>query len=278
MPRREGVGGIADDAVRIIQERPAIAVGALAGGLLLAAAVSRRTAPPQPAADGAAAADSRTLAPESPTPPLSSGGVGVGSPAVPAVPAAPALDLGTLLGAILGAQQAGSQQGSELGSAGLQAGVELGGAGLRAGTELGYAGLQSGTELGLGGLGVASTSVDVLGSALGTSVEAQAYQTVGVTDTLGGVIDKLTGVFAGKTPPWWAPRPQPIAAKPSPTPIVRPVVRPAAPKPVVRPPARPAPKPVATKAGPTQVSSSRLGTAVVVRTARPSGNPRLVAR
>jgi len=269
MPRREGIGGVADDAVRIIQERPAIAVGALAGGLLLAAAVSRRTAPPPPAADGAAAADSRTLTPDVPPPTLTTGAGGGG-----ATPAAPALDLGTILGAILGAQQAGSQQGSELGASGLQAGVELGGAGLRAGTELGYAGLQAGQELGLGGLQVAGTSVDVLGSALGTSVEAQAYQTVGVTDTLGGVVTKLTDVFAGKTPPWWAPRPQPIAAKPAPKPIVRPVVKPA-PKPIVRPVVKPAPKPVATKAGPTQVSRSRAGTLIAVRTARPSGNPRL---
>jgi hypothetical protein len=94
------------------------------------------------------------------------------------------MDLSGLAGLLASAQSAGGDQGSALGQAGLQAGVDLGSAGLQAGTDLGTAGLQAGSNLGLGGLQLASDVTGYLGTALETSVGAQAGQTLGVTDSL----------------------------------------------------------------------------------------------
>ena len=137
------------------------------------------------------------------------------------------IDLAGLAALIGAAQSGGSDSGTALGQAGLQAGVDLGSAGLQTGASLGVAGLQVGSDLGQAALGLAGSVTDTLGNALTVSVGAQAYQTLGVTDSLtkflAGLVPKGSLTPPRRPAPYYAPSPggsrghvpwTPVGAKP----------------------------------------------------------------
>jgi hypothetical protein len=175
-----------NQVVAFAKKNQALTVVGVGAAILTAYFAFRQVTGPSQSAGGLTPAPA-----PSPTPAPVGGGLGADTGGGGA---SSGVDLSALAGLLASAQSSGGDQGTALGQAGLQAGVDLGSAGLQTGADLGMAGLQVGSNLGLGGLQLASDVTGYLGTALETSVGAQAYQTLGVTDSLtkflGGLVPK----------------------------------------------------------------------------------------